>query len=291
MLILILRRLPFCFAMGVVMAGFRFRPLVLILVLVAPLFSPISHQALYSAGKADGAISVYPDSPAFYQPFLISVFGQWNDSCAPVFDAQYVEGNAVRLEAKTPAPPVVCNDVSTAWGFSVLIPPQLPNQYAVEVYTVSGVTGEKKLFIRHTFDVAGGIHVEPALPDANDSLTVQVAVLNPDGCVPKYVSHAVQGTTVTIETQIPNVLCGHVETPWQMAVAIGPLPAGNHQATVMVTDYRQTPPARTRLLEQSFVVVDRIIQIFLPLWGCFGPSPSPLACVVSQPTNGRALWP
>ncbi|MBI3958312.1 MAG: hypothetical protein HY328_05840 [Chloroflexi bacterium] len=188
----------------------------------------------------------------------------------------------MRLEARTPGPLVSCIDALTDWGFSVLVPPRPPDHHLAEVFIVSGITGEKISFARHEFDVKGGIQIVPALPLVNENVTLRLAELNPDGCVPKYASHAVQGQAVTVEAQIPDLVCGQVETPWQMEVALGSLAASAYQVELFVTDYRHTPPKRTRLLEQSFVVVEQLLHIYLPLWGCFGSSISPLGCVIIQ---------
>ncbi|RLT34048.1 MAG: hypothetical protein DWI57_17040 [Chloroflexi bacterium] len=253
----------------------------------ASIFASIPGASVYSAHSTNEEITIYPATPSFSQSFFIAVSGKWANSCVPAFHTVDVGENRVRLQARTPGPLVACIETPTDWGFSVLIPPRPPNFYTADLYIVSGLTGGLLLFVQHEFNVIGGIQIIPALPLATENITLRLADLNPDGCVPAYVSHAVQGQTVTVEAQIPDLVCGQTPTPWQIEAALGLLAAGNYQAQMFVTDYRFTPPRRTRLLEDSFVVVAQLLHTYLPLWGCFGTDISPLGCTVVQMPDPR----
>ena len=189
----------------------------------------------------------------------------------------------IRLETKTPGAFVSCDNTPTAWSISVSIPPQEPYSSTARLSVISGITGAVLTFANHDFDIIGGIQQIPALPLAGEDVTLRLADVSPDGCTPQYVSHAVIAQTISVEAQIPNLVCGQVPTPWQIDTAVGPLPVGVYQAELFVTDTRQTPPRRIRLLDGTFVVVETIHTLYLPLWGCFGPDITPQGCTIVQP--------
>ncbi len=273
------------------MARSRLFQFVFVLLIGASIVVLIPSASVDSAHRANEKITIYPATPSFSQPFFITVSGQWANSCVPAFHTMDVEKNRVRLEAKTPGPLVSCTETPTDWGFSVLNPPRPPDFHWADVHIISGITGGTLSFVQHAFDVIGGIQIIPALPLATENVTLRLADLSPDGCVPEYVSHGVVGQTATVEAQIPDLVCAQAPTPWQMEVALGPVAAGDYQAQMFVTDYRHTPPKRTRLLEDSFVVVEQLLHTYLPLWGCFGSSISPLGCTVIQPPDLRGVSP
>ena len=244
-----------------------------------------------SASGANETIAVYPATPSFSQSFFVTVSGQWPNSCVPAFHALRLEERSVYIEAKTPGPQVTCTDGQTSWDFSVVVPPRQPNFYVALLAVISGITGETIASAREEFEVIGGIQTIPALPQINEEITVRLAGLSLDSCTPRYDSHGVITQTLTVEAQIPDLACGQVPTPWQMDAAVDPLPAGEYQVEMFVTDNRVTPPRRTRLLDGSFVVAETIYTIYFPLWGCFGSDTSPLVCETELWPEGRGALP
>lgn len=243
-----------------------------------------------SASNANESIRIFPSTPAFYQPFFVTVSGQWADTCIPAFHSLNISGSEILLEARTPDSSIACKDEQTPWGLSVLVQPQLPYFYTARLSIVSGITGRVISTTSHEFDVSGGIHPDPALPQTGQEVSLRLADFSPDGCIPQYVDHTTNGTAISVESQIPNVVCGQVPTPWEMNIALGALAAGNYQVELHVTDHRHTPPQRSQLLSGSFQVVSRILYSYLPLWGCFGGDPPSGGCAIfpEQTVQGAA---
>lgn len=252
------------------------------LVALILLFSPST--SVDSAPGANETISVYPATPSFSHHFFVTVSGQWPNSCVPAFHNLSLTENSVYIEARTPGPQVICTEGQTSWDFSVVVPPRQPNIHIALLAVISGITGETIASARQEFEVIGGIQTIPAMPRINEEITVRLAGLSLDSCTPRYVSHGVITQTLTVEAQIPDLVCGQVPTPWQIDAAVDPLPAGEYRVEMFVTDNRSTPPQRTRLLDESFVVAETIYTTYLPLWGCFGSDTSQLVCEAE-------LWP
>ena len=259
------------------------------LIAVILLFLP--SRSVDSAPGANETIAIYPATPSFSQPFFVTVSGQWPNSCVPAFHALTLEESSVYIEARTPGPQVTCTDGQTNWDFSLIVTPSQPNFYVALLSVVSGITGETIASAREEFEVIGGIQIIPALPLTTEEVTVRLAGLSLDSCTPRYLSHGVITQTVTIEAQIPDLVCGQVPTPWQIDAAVDPLPAGEYRVEMFVTDNRATPPQRTRLLDGSFVVAETIYTIYFPLWGCFGSDVSPLVCGTGPSPARRGVLP
>lgn len=248
-------------------------------------------RSVDSAPGANETITVYPATPSFSQPFFVTVSGQWPNSCVPAFHALRLEESSVYIEARTPGPLVTCTDGQTNWDFSLIVPPSQPNYYVALLAVISGITGETIASAREEFEVIGGIQTVPTLPQINEEISVRLAGLSLDSCTPRYVSHGVISQTITIEAQIPDLVCGQVPTPWQIDAAVDPLPAGAYEVEMFVTDNRVTPPQRTRLLDGSFVVAETIYTTYFPLWGCFGSDVSPLVCESALSPERRGALP
>ncbi|MBX3050740.1 MAG: hypothetical protein KF753_04660 [Caldilineaceae bacterium] len=244
-----------------------------------------------SAFGANEEIAIFPTTPTFSQSFFVTVSGQWVNSCVPRLDSFAVDGTSLRLTARTPGPTIICQEKLTDWGLSVRVPAQEPNFYWVDMKIISGVTGQTLSVARREFEIVGGLQIIPALPLATEDVTLRLAGLNPDGCVPYYVSHQLQGQTVMVEAQIPDGVCGQVPTPWQMEASIDPHPAGAYQAELYITDHRYIPPQRTRFLAGSFVIAERILTYYFPLWGCFGPDIAPKGCTAIEPASQQGVVP
>lgn len=273
------------------MARFRLSNAVsILLVFTWVVLAAASHPVL-SARSVNEEIRIYPATPTFSQPFFVTVSGQWVNSCVPAFHSLTVTENSVQIEAKTPGPLVSCLETQTNWSFSVIVPPRPPNFHVALLAVISGISGETLSSVRHEFDVVGGIQITPALPLTTEDVTLRLADLSPDGCTPEYISHGVITQTITVEAQIPDLVCGQVPTPWQMEASVGPLPAGEYQVEMFVTDTRGVPPRRTRLLDGTFVVAETLRKIYLPLWGCFGSDISPLGCTIVQSPERRGDLP
>lgn len=272
------------------MAHNRLRKYVFVLIAIGsivalPLSTSVS-TSVDAAQRSNEQMRVYPAAPDFSRSFFMSVSGEWPNSCVPALQSVDVTTpNEERGEARTPGPQVNCTDTPTDWGFSILIPPRQPNFHTAVVVIKSGITGDTLSTIRHEFEVLGGVQVTPSQPLVNEEVTIRLADLSPDGCVPQYISHEVAEQSVTIDAQIPDLLCGQVPTPWQIDVPLGPLAAGTYQTELFVTDHRQNPPIRRRLLSDSFVVAEQLWYTHLPLWGCFGQDVSPLGCAIVQTPN------
>jgi hypothetical protein len=259
------------------------------LIALIVLFLPSS--SVDSAPDANETIAVYPATPSFSQPFVVAVSGQWPNSCVPAFHDLRLAESSVYIEARTPGPLVTCTDGQANWGFSLFVPPSQPDFYMALLSVVSGITGETIASAREEFEVIGGIQIIPALPLTTEDVTVRLAGLSLDSCTPRYVSHDVITQTVTIEAQIPDLVCGQVPTPWQMDAAVDPMPAGEYRVEMFVTDNRISPPQRTRLLDGSFVVAETIYTTYFPWLGCFGSGMSPLVCNTAKSPAQRGVLP
>ncbi|RLT38206.1 MAG: hypothetical protein DWI57_12435 [Chloroflexi bacterium] len=273
------------------MARFRLFVVVSILLVSVWVVAAVASQPVFSARNANEEIRIYPDTPVFFQPFFITAAGQWGSTCVPAFHSVNVETGIILLEARTPGALVPCDDTPTDWEISVLIQPQQPYSYTVRLSVISGITGTLLAFANHDFDVIGGIQQIPALPLAGEDVSLRLADVSLDSCTPQYLSHSVITQTITIEAQIPDLVCGQVPTPWQIDTAVDPLPAGEYRVEMFVTDNRFMPPQRTRLLDGSFLVAETIYTIYLPVWGCFGADVSPLVCESALSPGRRGLLP
>lgn len=240
-----------------------------------------------SALAANETIRIYPATPTFYEPFYITVSGRWANSCAPAFHKLTTSGGAIRLEARTPDGSVPCQDEPTDWGLSVLVQPQQAFLHTAQLSIVSGITGQPISTAFQDFTISGGILPVPVLPEAGKPLALRVADFSPDGCIPRYVSHQVSGATVTVESEIPDTVCGQAPTPWQMDVSLEPMAAGHYQTDLYVTDFRQSPPTRKRVLQSAFTVAATIHYAHLPLWGCFGSEAALGGCAILPETDSQ----
>lgn len=273
------------------MARFRLFFFVSILLVLVWVVAVVASHPLLSARNANEEIRIYPATPTFFQPFFITVSGQWGSTCVPAFHSVNVETGTILLEARTPGALVSCDDRPTDWGISVLIPPQEPYSYTVRLSVISGITGNLLAFAEQDLDIIGGIQQIPALPLAGEDVTLRLADVSLDSCTPHYLSHSVITHTITIEAQIPDLVCGQVPTPWQIDVAVDPLPAGEYRVEMFVTDNRFMPPQRTRRLDGSLVVAETIYTIYFPVWGCFGSNVSPLVCESALSPERRGVLP
>jgi hypothetical protein len=252
------------------MARFRLPHIVSILLMVGWVVLVATSHPLFSARSANEEMRIYPATPTFSQPFFVTLSGQSANSCVPAFHSLILTENSLHIEAKTPGPLVSCLETQTNWSFSVIVPPHPPNFHVALLAVISGITGETLSSARHEFDVVGGIQIIPALPLTTEDVTLRLADLSLDSCTPEYISHDVITQTITIEAQVPDLVCGQVPTPWQIDAAVDPLPAGEYQVEMFVTDTRETPPRRTRLLDGAFVVAETLHSVYLPLSGYLG---------------------
>lgn len=233
-----------------------------------------------SALVANETIRIYPAIPTFYEPFYITVSGRWANSCAPAFHKLSTSSGAIHLETRTPPGSVPCQDEPTDWGLSVLVQPQQAFLHTAQLSIVSGITGQPISTTFQDFTISGGILPVPILPEDGKPLALRVADYSPDGCIPRYVNHQVIGATVTVESEIPDLVCGQAPTPWEMDIDLNPLTAGHYQTELYVTDYRQSPPTRRPTLQGGFTVATTIHSAYLPLWGCFGSNPASGDCAI-----------
>ena len=215
-------------------------------------------------------IQILPNVPTFSQPFVVVVSGRWANSCVPVFQQMGADGMMVWIEAKTPGPLVICDDKPTDWSFPVLVQPLPPNEYRLDVSIISGITNIPTFYAGTFFEVQGGIDISPTFPTPDDAITIRLADLHPDGCVPRYLSHTVTAAGVTVEAQTPDGVCGQVPTPWEIDVEIDPLTANDYAIELWVTAQGQDPPQRRLYASQSFAVYDRVYRIHLPQVDNFG---------------------
>lgn len=273
------------------MARFRLPPIVSILLVFGWIVLAATSHPLFSARRANEEIRIYPTTPTFSQPFFVTVSGQSANSCVPAFHSLTVTENSVHVEAKTPGPLVSCLETQTNWSFSVIVPSRPPNFHVALLAVISGITGETIASARQEFEVVGGIQIIPALPRTTEDVTVRLAGLSLDSCTPQYISHGVITQTITVEAQIPDLVCGQVSTPWQIDAAVDPLPAGEYQVEMFVTDTRETPPRRTRLLDRTFVVAETLYTTYFPLLGCVGSGISPLVCTITESPARRGAVP
>ena len=215
-------------------------------------------------------IQILPNTPVFSQPFVVVVSGRWANSCVPVFQQMGADGMMVWIEAKTPGPQVTCDDKPTDWSFPVLVQPLPPNEYRLDVSIISGITNIPTFYAGTFFEVQGGIDISPTLRTPDDAITIRLADLHPDGCVPRYLSHTVTGAGVTVEAETPGAGCGQVLTPWEIDVEIDPLTANDYAIELWVTAQGQDPPHRRLHFSKSFAVYERVYHNYLPQVGNFG---------------------
>lgn len=271
------------------MSRFRLPLSVSMLLVFLSVMGTSASEPVFSARRAAQEIRIDPAIPIFSQPFVVTVSGEWPNACVPAFHSLTLMQNSVSIEAKTPDSLVTCTEGPTNWGFSLFVPPHRPDFYVALLVVISGITGETITSTSQDFEVMGGIQIIPVLPQITEEVTVRLADLSLDSCTPQYVSHSVNTQTITIEAQIPDLVCGQVPTPWQMDAVVGPLSAGEQQVEMFVTDARVMPPLRTRLLNGSFVVAETIYTIYLPLLGCFGAGIPPQVCNTVQPPARRGV--
>lgn len=240
--------LPFFFCLATVWSGFGW----------------LAAEAVHSSGLAEDVIHIYPPSPQFFQSFFIVVAGQWADSCVPLFDSLQIDTGTLRLNARTPGPPAECRPVATDWQFTVQAPTLLPNEYRLLVDILSGSDGSHTLIGPTDLVVQGGMAVRPALPATEETFIVATADLNPDGCVPQYLSHEMSDGKLIIETEIVGEACGTVVTPWRVEVSAAPLPPGPYTAEFYITDQRATPPQRRLAFSRPIAVAQTRFDTRLP---------------------------
>lgn len=79
--------------------------------------------------------------------------------------------------------------------------------------------------------------VTPTVPTVTAPVAVMLAGIWRDACVPSYESHLITGQTIIINLEPVAPVCGQVETPWSITVALGHLPAATYklQVTGVVT--------------------------------------------------------
>lgn len=234
--------------------------------LLIPLYAFSRFGATNAASLTD-PIQILPNVPAFSQPFLVVVSGRWANSCVPAFHQMGADGMTVWIEAKTPGPLVVCDDNPTDWSFSVPVSPLPPNEYRLDVSIISGITNIPTFYAGTFFEVRGGIDISPVRPTPDDAITIRLADLHPDACVPDYLSHTVTGAVVTVEAETPDAACGQLPTPWEIQVAVDPLAAGEYAVELWVTEQAQKPPQRRLHTSHSFAVY---YYTYLPQVGNFG---------------------
>ena len=76
------------------------------------------------------------------------------------------------------------------------------------------------------------IHIHPPAPSTTDVVSITVAGMHPNNCVPRYGSHNVVGNLIAItSTPSPEPFCLPAEFPWEYAVEVGPLAAGDYTVT------------------------------------------------------------
>jgi len=78
------------------------------------------------------------------------------------------------------------------------------------------------------------ITITPKMPTVSDPVQIVVGGLWPDACVPQYAAHEIRQTMILITATLPltDLVCGQVETPWSMTVALAPLPVDTYQIKV-----------------------------------------------------------
>jgi len=231
------------------------------------LFYAFSLSGATNAAHLTEPIQILPNVPTFSQPFLVVVSGRWANSCVPAFHQMGADDMMVWIEAKTPGPLVVCDDKPTDWSFSVPVQPLPPNEYRLDVFIISGITNIPTFYAGTNFDVQGGIDISPVRPTPDDGITIRLADLHPDACVPAYLSHTVAGAVVMVEAETPDAACGQLPTPWEIQVAVDPLAAGDYTVELWVTNQAQKPPQRRLYTSQSFAVY---YHNYLPQVGSFG---------------------
>lgn len=99
------------------------------------------------------------------------------------------------------------------------------------------------------------VTILPELPQRNETVTVQVAGVWHDSCVPSYVSHTLADEIISITTSVPGpeVVCGQVFTPWGFDIELDTLTEEHYQVTVMGAER----------VTDTFIVLTH--QIYLPL--------------------------
>lgn len=103
---------------------------------------------------ADGDyIRIRPRNPTENDQILITVFGTWRNSCAPVYNWHDISGNTITIMADANYAEV-CYWIMTDWEFTVEIGRLSSGTYTVEAYVYDGWTSFILLHDRVTFYVS-----------------------------------------------------------------------------------------------------------------------------------------
>ncbi|MEZ4660350.1 MAG: hypothetical protein R2911_22565 [Caldilineaceae bacterium] len=76
------------------------------------------------------------------------------------------------------------------------------------------------------------ISTSPNLPRQGEPVELAIGGVWSDSCVPAYGSHQVTGAHIAIVLTATGEICGQVETPWAVTVALGELAAGAYDVEI-----------------------------------------------------------
>jgi hypothetical protein len=86
------------------------------------------------------------------------------------------------------------------------------------------------------------ISINPSTPRPGDVIRITVWGEWPNGCVPRYQSHQIEGNAIRINTVPPCFFCSclMVISPWSFTVEVGSLPVGLYTVEVVGSVYKTT---------------------------------------------------
>lgn len=76
------------------------------------------------------------------------------------------------------------------------------------------------------------IWTSPNWPRQGEPVALAMGGVWSDSCVPEYGSHGVTGARIAIVLTVTAEICGQVETPWTVTVALGELAAGAYAVAI-----------------------------------------------------------
>lgn len=121
----------------------------------------------------------------------------------------------------------------------------------------------KKVLPLESIYYAGNLRVDPPMPTPNDVIRITASGESPNGCVPHYQSHRVEGNRIRIDaTGNLYGVCVALWMPvtWSFGIEVGPLPVGFYTIELYILDPIIGP---VRYTTTSFLVTTE--RLYLPI--------------------------
>ena len=215
--------------------------------------------ALPAIAQEAAELEFSPLHPTSLDPIRVVVSGVWPNDCAPELFDLIVEGSTVRVEI-VEAVVLPCDLVPTDYRIEADLPPLAAGEYDLRLINWGAFAPSQLDVLPLTVTASSeaslrSLSVHPPEPNTSDRIQVVAAGDSPDGCVPQWMATQVDGDEIVITTLRPGEVCVQQITPYDVSAAIGPLPAGTYDLTVLVADALGLPEEDIATLgSRSFTV-------------------------------------